>query len=490
MKVFVKNLKGTYFQIEVNPQQTIADVKKNIEYVQGENDFPASQQMLIYQGKVLTDTTTLEENKVGEKSFIVVTLIKSKSSSGRSSAATAGVAVPTSKAPATPVSPSTEASATPPTNVPDVAFPASAPTSTPDPIVSSSVPESDDGGQVAKNLVAGKDIEHTIQHILDIGGGIWDRDTVVDALRVASNNPERAVQYLKSSKSSPGESSVAAAAATPTSEASSSPESSSVEASATPPITVAGASLPASTPTSVPGPIISSSLPESDVDGHVASNLVARNNYENTIQHILDMGGGVWNRETVMRALHAASNNPEIAVAYLYSGIPEQAKGPSSAQSLGQPKLVPANGPSAGPQNIFARGLRSVGSDAAPAGSLDFLRNSEQFQALRAMVQANPQVLQPMLQEFGKQNPNLMRLIQEHQTEFNQLLNEPVEENILEQVAAATPQALQVTPTEHAAIERLEAMGFDRSSVLEVYFACNKNEELTANYLLDHIHEL
>lgn len=59
-------------------------------------------------------------------------------------------------------------------------------------------PESDDGGQVAKNLVAGKDIEHTIQHILDIGGGIWDRDTVVDALRVASNNPERAVQYLKS----------------------------------------------------------------------------------------------------------------------------------------------------------------------------------------------------------------------------------------------------------------------------------------------------
>lgn len=33
-----------------------------------------------------------------------------------------------------------------------------------------------------------------------------------------------------------------------------------------------------------------------------------------------------------------------------------------------------------------------------------------------------------MLQEFGKQNPNLMRLIQEHQTEFNQLLNEPVEE--------------------------------------------------------------
>jgi UV excision repair protein RAD23 len=38
-------------------------------------------------------------------------------------------------------------------------------------------------------------------------------------------------------------------------------------------------------------------------------------------------------------------------------------------------------------------------------------------------------------------------------------------------------------------IWQLEAMGFDRAIVLEVYFACNKNEELAANYLLDHMHE-
>lgn len=36
---------------------------------------------------------------------------------------------------------------------------------------------------------------------------------------------------------------------------------------------------------------------------------------------------------------------------------------------------------------------------------------------------------------------------------------------------------------------QLEAMGFDRAIVLEVFFACNKNEELAANYLLDHMHE-
>uniref|UniRef100_A0A5K1FT74 Ubiquitin receptor RAD23 n=1 Tax=Nymphaea colorata TaxID=210225 RepID=A0A5K1FT74_9MAGN len=35
----------------------------------------------------------------------------------------------------------------------------------------------------------------------------------------------------------------------------------------------------------------------------------------------------------------------------------------------------------------------------------------------------------------------------------------------------------------------MEAMGFDRAIVLEVFFACNKNEQLAANYLLDHYNE-
>ncbi|XP_010681563.2 ubiquitin receptor RAD23c isoform X2 [Beta vulgaris subsp. vulgaris] len=391
MKIYVKNLKGKHFQIEVKPQDTVLDVKKNIESVKGANLFPASHQMLIYQGKVLIDGTTLEHNKVAENSFIVIMLsedCQSMSSPGENSVAPA--AMPTSESKSSSGKSSVAAVATP-----------------------TSKGESSSG----ESLVAAT-----------------------------------AIPPAKS-ESLPGE---VAAAAMPKSKAPGTAMAPSVEASTTPPTTGTNLSLPASLPTPLPASVMSSSASESHVHSKTAPDLVAGNGLENTIQHILDIGGGIWDRETVLRALRAASNNPERAVEYLYSG------------------------------------LLNVGSDAAPSGALDFLRNSEQFQALRAMVQANPQVLQPMLQELGKQNPNLVRLIQEHQTEFDQLLNEPVEGkegNLLRQLAAAMPQAIQVTPEEHATIERLEAMGFERSTVLELYFACNKNEELTANYLLDHMHE-
>ncbi|XP_041005274.1 ubiquitin receptor RAD23c-like isoform X1 [Juglans microcarpa x Juglans regia] len=380
MKIFVKTLKGTHFEVEVKPEDTVTDVKKNIEALQGSDVYPATQQMLIHQGKVLKDATTLEENKVADNSFVVIMLTKNKVSSSGASSTTAA---PTSQA--QPVSSSPPTSTQP-----------AAPTSQPPP----------------------------------------------------------------------------------------------------PPTAVSTQSAPETTPVAVP-PASS----ESDVYGLAASNLVAGNNLEATIQQILDMGGGSWDQDTVVRALRAAFNNPERAVEYLYSGIPEQAEAPpvarvpTSGQAVNPPAqatqpAAPTSGPNANPLDLFPQGLPTMGSNTG-AGTLDFLRNSQQFQALRTMVQANPQILQPMLQELGKQNPHLMRLIQEHQADFLRLINEPVEGegNLLGQGASAVPQAVTVTPEERQAIERLEAMGFDRALVLEVFFACNKNEELAANYLLDHMHE-
>lgn len=51
-------------------------VKKNVEEVQGKDTYPWGQQLLIHNGKVLKDETTLTENKVSEDGFLVVMLSK------------------------------------------------------------------------------------------------------------------------------------------------------------------------------------------------------------------------------------------------------------------------------------------------------------------------------------------------------------------------------------------------------------------------------
>ncbi|KAF3788580.1 Ubiquitin-like protein 4A [Nymphaea thermarum] len=77
MKLTVKTLKGSHFEINVQTSDTVIAVKKHIEEAQGKDNFPYAQQLLIHNGKVLKDETTLEDNKVSENGFLVVMLSKS-----------------------------------------------------------------------------------------------------------------------------------------------------------------------------------------------------------------------------------------------------------------------------------------------------------------------------------------------------------------------------------------------------------------------------
>ncbi|VVB11561.1 unnamed protein product [Arabis nemorensis] len=362
MKLTVKTLKGRHFEIRVLPSDTVMAVKKNIEDSQGKDNYPCGQQLLIHNGKVLKDETTLVENKVTEEGFLVVMLSKSKTagSAGQSSAQ-----------------------------------PTSATTST----------------------------------------------------------------------------------------------TSSTKHAA--PSTAQTTAVPAS-----PIPAQEQPAAQTDTYGQAASTLVSGSSLEQIVQQLMDMGGGSWDKETVTRALRAAYNNPERAVDYLYSGIPETAEvavpvpGAQMAGSGAAPVPAVSRGPNSSPLDLFPQETVAAAGTGDP-GTLEFLRNNDQFQQLRTMVHSNPQILQPMLQELGKQNPQLLRLIQENQAEFLQLVNEPYEgsdgdADIFDQPDQEMPHAINVTPAEQEAIQRLEGMGFDRALVIEAFLACDRNEELAANYLLEN----
>ena len=175
-------------------------------------------------------------------------------------------------------------------------------------------------------------------------------------------------------------------------------------------------------------------------------------------------------RPEIDRALRAAFFNPDRAIEYLLSGIPENiqaeqrqptpaagaqetpASPPTAAPA--QP-AAPATAPASGdePINLFEAAAQAgqnrggagagrragagaglgagLGATAAGLGgeggavpNIEFLRNSPHFQQLRQFVQQQPAMLEPILQQLAEGNPELAQMIGSNQDQFLQLLAE------------------------------------------------------------------
>ncbi|KAL3424748.1 UV excision repair protein Rad23 [Phlyctema vagabunda] len=239
------------------------------------------------------------------------------------------------------------------------------------------------------------------------------------------------------------------------------------------------------------------------------------------ISNLESMG---FERSQIDLALRAAFYNPDRAVEYLLNGIPESAQqeqraapaasGPPAAAAAASPfQAAPGGdggdegvnlfeaaaqagqggrgtgaGARGGAGGLFGAGAAGAGAGtgagaaAGGLGNLDFLRNNPQFQQLRQVVQQQPQMLEPILQQVGAGNPQLAQLIGQHPDQFLQLLSEDGDND-----APLPPgaQAISVTEEEREAIERLCRLGFPRDQAIQAYFACDKNEELAANFLFE-----
>mmetsp|Transcript_29642 Transcript_29642/g.45476 ORF Transcript_29642/g.45476 Transcript_29642/m.45476 type:complete len:475 (-) Transcript_29642:86-1510(-) len=443
MKLTVKTLKGEKFAVEVETSCTIGQVKTIIEGVKSE--LPSANMKLIHSGKVLKDDQTIEGCNVQENDFLVVMVTKAK----KAAAAPKPAAAPAPSAAATAAAPETPA--------------------TPAPAAAAATP---------------------------------------------------------------------AAAASTTVEATPAPSSStSTEQSSNPP----------------PAP----SRPD-EFPAEVVSNLT---------------GMGFPEAE-VKACLRASNGNPDIAVEFLTNGIPEAVQLQQSQPSPSAPSTS-----------------TTTGGGGAP---LQALRDHPQFDALRRLVQSNPQMLQQVLTQIGQQQPELLQEINANQQQFLAMMNEPVSDapvpapaapsssssapavpsggggssssgaggnpmagmlggmadpaqmaqmlqnmspNELNEMATmmgltpeqlqatvrmigqippdqlqeymaqamagggaggmmggagggfggagAGPQVLRLNEEEMAAVDRLTEMGFDRAEAAQAFLACDKNEALAANLLMD-----
>ncbi|NXD18093.1 RD23B protein, partial [Nothocercus nigrocapillus] len=229
---------------------------------------------------------------------------------------------------------------------------------------------------------------------------------------------------------------------------------------------------------------------QSNLFEDATSALVTGQSYENMVSEIMSMG---YEREQVIAALRTSFNNPDRAVEYLLMGFP------GDNQALADPFHMASTVVSQSSAVPAAATSTTMTTSSSGGYPLEFLQNQPQFQQMRQIIQQNSSLLPALLQQIGQENPQLLQQISQHQEHFIHILNEPVQESNqggggsssssagtegIAEAGSGHMNYIQVTPQEKEAIERLKALGFPEGLVIQAYFACEKNENLAANLLL------
>ena len=193
--------------------------------------------------------------------------------------------------------------------------------------------------------------------------------------------------------------------------------------------------------------------------------------YANQINSLVEMG---YEKEKVEKAINAAKGNLDLALEFLGSGnIPDSA-----------PQTQPQN------QSQPSQGNRNL--------SLELKRNAS---IIKIVCKDNPEKIFSILNNLKQKSPALLEKIKEHEQDFKNLLVSPISQEDIDNFKAFEQNLqgllgeggrrpggveIRLTQEEAEAVKRLKELGdFSQAEVIQAFFACDKNEELTANYLFE-----
>jgi len=182
-------------------------------------------------------------------------------------------------------------------------------------------------------------------------------------------------------------------------------------------------------------------------------------NYADQVNSLVDMG---YEKEKAEKAIEAAHGSVDLALEFLNSGnIPE----------------------STGNQNIPSSGSSNSNLPA------ELVKNAS---IIKILCMNNPEKITNLLNTFKERHPDLINLIKQHEEEFKNLLVSPISQEdinnfkeIEQELRRPQGPSIRLTKEESDAVKRLQELGFSQAEAVQAYIACDKNEEMAANFLFE-----
>lgn len=197
--------------------------------------------------------------------------------------------------------------------------------------------------------------------------------------------------------------------------------------------------------------------------------------YTKEINSLVEMGFAKTEAEA---AIKAAKGNIQLAIEFLYNGLPEEDPIPDEDD-------VEMNEDNEEGENQSAE-IKELAKIAS---------------IIKVICVQQPNALEGILASIEEQDPQLMELIRQNEEVFRTLLNQPVTNQDIKnfqdfqdnsqggghEERRNPPGTIELTKEEFEAVKRLREFGnFTDAEIVQAYFACDKNEELAVNLLFEN----